>query len=76
MAWGGTRAADVPQVLRGVRVLSLAPNLPGPAALMRLAAMGAACTKVEPPSGDPMALYAPAFYAHLHRGMTVHAIDL
>jgi crotonobetainyl-CoA:carnitine CoA-transferase CaiB-like acyl-CoA transferase len=62
--------------LRGTRVLSLAPNLPGPAALMRLAALGAACVKVEPPSGDPMALYAPAFYAHLHRGMTVHAIDL
>ncbi|MEY4748107.1 MAG: hypothetical protein RIQ60_321 [Pseudomonadota bacterium] len=76
MAWGGNTAASVPQALRGVRVLSLAPNLPGPAALMRLAAMGAACTKVEPPSGDPMALYAPAFYAHLHRGMTVHAMDL
>jgi crotonobetainyl-CoA:carnitine CoA-transferase CaiB-like acyl-CoA transferase len=69
-------AAAVPQALRGVRVVSLAPNLPGPAALMRLAAMGAACVKVEPPSGDPMSLYAPAFYAHLHRGMTVHAIDL
>ena len=27
--------------LRGVRVLSLALNLPGPAALMRLRAMGA-----------------------------------
>jgi crotonobetainyl-CoA:carnitine CoA-transferase CaiB-like acyl-CoA transferase len=76
MAWGSTKAAKLPQALRGVRVVSLAPNLPGPAALMRLAAMGAACTKVEPPSGDPMSLYAPAFYAHLHRGMTVHAIDL
>jgi crotonobetainyl-CoA:carnitine CoA-transferase CaiB-like acyl-CoA transferase len=70
------KAAGLPQALRGVRVVSLAPNLPGPAALMRLAAMGAACVKVEPPSGDPMSLYAPAFYAHLHRGMTVHAIDL
>ena len=38
--------------LSGVRVLSLALNLPGPAALMRLAAMGARCTKVEPPAGD------------------------
>ena len=41
--------------LRGVRVLSLALNLPGPAALMRLAQMGASCTKVNPPSGDPIA---------------------
>jgi crotonobetainyl-CoA:carnitine CoA-transferase CaiB-like acyl-CoA transferase len=76
MVTAARKAAAVPQALRGVRVVSLAPNLPGPAALMRLAAMGAACVKVEPPSGDPMSLYAPAFYAHLHRGMTVHAIDL
>ena len=41
--------------LRGVRVVSLALNLPGPAALMRLAQMGASCTKVNPPQGDPMA---------------------
>ena len=48
--------------LRGVRVLSLALNLPGPAAMMRLRAMGATCLKAEPPgpkgapagtSGDP-----------------------
>jgi crotonobetainyl-CoA:carnitine CoA-transferase CaiB-like acyl-CoA transferase len=62
--------------LRGIRVLSLAPNLPGPAALMRLAALGAACVKVEPPAGDPMSHYSPSFYAHLHRGMTVQALDL
>ena len=36
------------QSLRGVRVLSVALNLPGPAAVMRLADMGAACTKLEP----------------------------
>jgi crotonobetainyl-CoA:carnitine CoA-transferase CaiB-like acyl-CoA transferase len=66
----------VPQVLRGVRVLSLAPNLPGPAALLRLAAMGAHCIKVEPPSGDPMALYSPVFYEYLHRGIELRRIDL
>ena len=38
------------QVLRGVRVLSLALNLPGPAAMMRLHDMGAHCTKLEPPT--------------------------
>ena len=41
--------------LRGVRVLSVALNLPGPAAVMRLADMGATCTKLEPlpPTGSP-----------------------
>ena len=55
-----------PQTLKGVRVLSLALNLPGPAALMRCQRMGASCVKLEPPapagapagsSGDPMAWY-------------------
>jgi alpha-methylacyl-CoA racemase len=48
--------------LRGVRIVSLALNLPGPAALMRLAKMGASCTKVNPPQGDPMAEYTPEGY--------------
>lgn len=71
--------------LRGVRVLSLALNLPGPAAFMRLKAMGATCTKAEPPvprgapantSGDPMGQYNPAAYATLHAGIKVLTIDL
>jgi crotonobetainyl-CoA:carnitine CoA-transferase CaiB-like acyl-CoA transferase len=71
--------------LRGVRVLSLALNLPGPAALMRLKAMGATCLKAEPPgprgapagtSGDPMGQYNPTAYATLHGGINVVAIDL
>ena len=45
------------QVLQGTRVLSLALNLPGPAALMRCRRMGATCVKLEPPSGDPMGQY-------------------
>ncbi|RZL91858.1 MAG: CoA transferase, partial [Variovorax sp.] len=36
--------------LSGVRVLSLALNLPGPAALMRCRQMGATCIKLEPPA--------------------------
>jgi alpha-methylacyl-CoA racemase len=71
--------------LRGVRVLSLALNLPGPAAFMRLKAMGATCTKAEPPgpkaaaagtSGDPMGQYNPTAYATLHDGIKVITIDL
>jgi crotonobetainyl-CoA:carnitine CoA-transferase CaiB-like acyl-CoA transferase len=71
--------------LRGMRILSLALNLPGPAALMRLKAMGATCLKAEPPgpkgapagtSGDPMGQYNPTAYATLHNGIKVLTIDL
>lgn len=62
--------------LRGVRILSLALNLPGPAALMRLQALGAVCHKVEPPSGDPMGLYNRTAYETLHRGVKVFSADL
>jgi crotonobetainyl-CoA:carnitine CoA-transferase CaiB-like acyl-CoA transferase len=62
--------------LRATRILSLALNLPGPAALMRLRAMGARCTKLEPPAptgrgGDPMQSYNPNAYTTLHAGMKV-----
>ncbi|MEO6292768.1 MAG: CoA transferase [Burkholderiaceae bacterium] len=62
--------------LKGVRVLSLSLNLPGPAALMRCQQMGASCVKLEPPGGDPMALYNPAAYAALHAGVRVARADL
>jgi crotonobetainyl-CoA:carnitine CoA-transferase CaiB-like acyl-CoA transferase len=62
--------------LEGVRVVSLALNLPGPAALMRCRAMGATCLKLEPPGGDPMALYNRPAYAALHEGIEVRALDL
>jgi crotonobetainyl-CoA:carnitine CoA-transferase CaiB-like acyl-CoA transferase len=63
----------------------VALNLPGPAAVMRLADMGASCTKLEPlpPAGspkgsssDPMGLYAPHAYAQLHEGVKVVQADL
>ena len=71
--------------LRGVRVLSLALNLPGPAALMRCQQMGASCVKLEPPppsgapagtSGDPMGLYKRSAYDVLHLGVRVAVADL
>ncbi|MFN7120857.1 MAG: CoA transferase [Hydrogenophaga sp.] len=76
------RPAPALKPLRGVRVLSLALNLPGPAALMRLKAMGATCLKAEPPapktasSGDPMGQYNPKAYTTLHDGIKVVSIDL
>ncbi|MBY0465956.1 MAG: CoA transferase [Burkholderiales bacterium] len=65
-----------PLPLTGTRVLSLALNLPGPAALMRLRDMGATCTKFEPPSGDPMAAYSPVAYADMHQGIGRLTADL
>lgn len=67
--------------LAGVRILSLALNLPGPAALMRCRAMGATCVKLEPPApdggpGDPMATYAPQAYAAMHEGVRVMQANL
>jgi crotonobetainyl-CoA:carnitine CoA-transferase CaiB-like acyl-CoA transferase len=62
--------------LRGLRVLSLALNLPGPAALMRLAQMGAHCTKVNPPAGDPMQHYTTRGYDLLHAGVKHKTLDL
>jgi alpha-methylacyl-CoA racemase len=62
--------------LHGLRILSLALNLPGPAALLRCRRMGATCTKLEPPSGDPMGHYDPAAYGELHEGVKVLRADL
>ncbi|MDQ7954260.1 MAG: CaiB/BaiF CoA-transferase family protein [Pseudomonadota bacterium] len=64
------------QPLAGVRVLSLALNLPGPAALMRCRALGAECLKFEPPAGDPMRHYNATAYAALHAGVEVRTVDL
>lgn len=78
-----TRSALWP--LKGVRILSLALNLPGPAALMRCRQMGAKCVKIEPPAhpsapvgtpGDPMGLYNRAAYDELHEGVRISKLDL
>jgi alpha-methylacyl-CoA racemase len=69
-------AMIAPQILNGVRILSLALNLPGPAALMRCRRMGAACVKLEPPAGDPMGHYNQPAYAQLHEGVKVLVADL
>lgn len=62
--------------LRGVRVVSLAINLPGPLTAARLAALGAEVIKVEPPTRDPFAAIAPGWYAELHEGVNVVALNL
>jgi crotonobetainyl-CoA:carnitine CoA-transferase CaiB-like acyl-CoA transferase len=62
--------------LKGIRILSLALNLPGPAALMRCQQMGARCVKLEPPGGDPMQGYCKTAYAALHTGIRITSADL
>ena len=84
----GTASGRAPNALRplkGIRILSLALNMPGPAALMRCRQMGATCVKLEPPapraapddaSGDPMRHYNPVAYAAMHQGVRITTADL
>jgi alpha-methylacyl-CoA racemase len=65
--------------LKNIRIVSLALNLPGPAALMRCRALGATCIKVEPQvasGGDPMRVYNLAAYAQMHEGVRTLTCDL
>jgi alpha-methylacyl-CoA racemase len=73
------------QPLKGIRILSLSLNLPGPAALLRCQHMGARCVKLEPPvpaqapqgvTGDPMSVYSRRAYDALHAGIRVMVANL
>ena len=63
-------------LLAGLRVVSTALNLPGPAACARLRELGAQVAKVEPPTGDPFEAFCPGWYRRLHDGMEVARVDL
>ena len=63
-------------LLQGVKIVSLALNVPGPVAAARLTKLGAEVTKVEPPTGDATKTAAPAFYESLCQGQTVLPLDL
>lgn len=65
-----------PSLLEGIKVVTLSINTPGPAAAARLANLGAAVTKVEPPSGDPLKRAAPGWYEALSKHQTVITLDL
>lgn len=62
--------------LKGVHVVNLAINLPGPVAAWRLSRLGATVTKIVPPGGDPVEHEAPSWYAELTDGQTVAELDL
>jgi crotonobetainyl-CoA:carnitine CoA-transferase CaiB-like acyl-CoA transferase len=80
-----TRPRKPAQPLKGVRIVSLSLNLPGPAALLRLHHMGASCLKFEPPTpagapanttGDPMSAYSRTAYDALHIGIRTRTLNL
>lgn len=62
--------------LDGLHVVSLAINVPGPVAAAGLRDLGARVTKVEPPSGDPLAHFSGAWYKRLCERMEVTTLDL
>ena len=66
----------MPQTLAGIHIVSTAVNVPGPVACAMLGGLGASVVKVEPPSGDPLAAAAPAWYAELCAGIEVEQLDL
>jgi len=63
-------------MLRGISIVNLAVNLPGPAAAQRLHTMGAEVVKVEPPGGDPMERYSRPWYQQMARGQQIVRLDL
>lgn len=63
-------------LLAGIRIVTIALNLPGPAACARLRDLGASVAKIEPPSGDPFEAFCPAWYRRLHEGVETLRLDL
>jgi crotonobetainyl-CoA:carnitine CoA-transferase CaiB-like acyl-CoA transferase len=63
-------------LLEGVVVVSLAINLPGPLTAARFSKLGARVTTVLPPSGDPLKLHLPEWFAELHVGQELVTLDL
>jgi alpha-methylacyl-CoA racemase len=64
------------EFLAGIRVVTMAQNVPGPLAAARLAQAGARVIKVEPPAGDPFLRLSPAWHAEMHAGASIECLDL
>jgi len=62
--------------LQDIKIVTLAYNLPGPVAAQKLAGLGAAVTRVEPPKGDPFSRWCPQWYADLCAGQQIIRLDL
>ena len=59
-----------------MKIVSMAPNVPGPVAVARLVAGGATAIKIEAPWGDPLEGFCKSWYDELHAGVTVVRLDL
>jgi alpha-methylacyl-CoA racemase len=59
-----------------MNIVSIAQNVPGPAAVAKLVRRGAAAIKIEPPSGDQLARLCSAWYHELHDGVRVERVNL
>lgn len=64
------------QPLAGTKIVTIAFNLPGPAAVSQLDRWGADVLKIEPPGGDPLSVHCPDFYRELLGRQRVERLDL
>jgi crotonobetainyl-CoA:carnitine CoA-transferase CaiB-like acyl-CoA transferase len=64
------------EILDTIKIVTLATNLPGPAAASTLLRMGASVTKVEPPGGDFLEKLCPSWYESLRAGQEVRRLDV
>jgi alpha-methylacyl-CoA racemase len=64
------------KTLRGVKVVSLALNLPGPMVAHELKNLGATIVKIEPLQGDQVIRFSRPIYKHLNRGQKILKLDL
>jgi len=62
--------------LQGMRIVTLALNVPGPLAAKRWTDLGATVIKVEPLGGDPMSIYCKDWYKDINKGQPIHTINL
>jgi alpha-methylacyl-CoA racemase len=62
--------------LAGVRVVTIALNVPGPLAASHMRDQGARVVKIEPPQGDPLEGFCRTWYEELHHEVVVQRLDL
>ena len=63
-------------LLAGIRVVSIAQNVPGPLAVARLKHSGATVVKIEPPGGDPLLSLSAAWHSEMHEAIDIERLDL
>src|SRR5437870_3576564 len=63
-------------LLKNIKVLSMAINLPGPAACRSFVSLGADVIKIEPLTGDPLRHFSKAWYEDVTKGQKIIKMDL